>query len=29
MFYVYVLQSIDEKMDKYIGFTSDLRRRLN
>ena len=29
MFYVYVLQSVDEKRDKYIGFTSDLRKRLN
>jgi len=27
MFYVYVLQSVDEKRDKYIGFTSDLRKR--
>ena len=27
-FYTYVLQSIKEKQKPYIGFTSDLRKRL-
>ena len=29
MFYVYCIQSIDDKERFYIGSTNDLRRRLN
>lgn len=28
MFYVYVLESEDEKRDFYLGYSSDLKRRL-
>ena len=28
MYYVYVLESLDDKKEHYIGYTSDLRRRV-
>ena len=28
MFYVYLIQSVDDARRQYIGFTKDLRRRL-
>jgi putative endonuclease len=28
MFYVYILQNLDNKDDLYLGYSSDLKRRL-